>query len=76
MEQNAGTHTECTYFDGRIELATQLVMYMKDIVRGMGNTCYILTGCPIKRFGTSSPDPLLRHRGQPRFALSCEFEYT
>lgn len=62
MKRNAGTHTECTiYLDGRIESATQLVMYMKDTVRGMGNTCHILTGCPIKRFGTSSPrPPLLR----------------
>lgn len=35
----------------------QLVMYMKGSICGIGYTCHVLTGCPIKRFGTSSRDP-------------------
>lgn len=59
VARNARTHTESTYISKtrRIERRHQLVMYMKDSICGMGYTCHVLTGCPIKRFGTSSRDP-------------------
>lgn len=60
MRRNARTHTESNvYFDEtdrREETATGYV-YERISICGIGYTCHVLTGCPIKRFGTSSRDP-------------------
>lgn len=73
------TQSEYIYSDETDrEKRHQLVMYMKYSICGMGYTCHVLTGCPIKRFGTSSARPFfLSVPGYwSRLPLSREFEYN